>query len=148
MSHRTRRSRSRVQHQFAFPARGRLREAQLRSCSQDQDRQDFDLGRRARGACDQVRATAQDHRVPRDRQVEEHLLRCAPKLIDPRTGRVHTTLNQAVSATGRLSSTNPNLQNIPIRSELGRRIRPAFVASPGYKLRCRGRWSWRQLDGG
>ena len=57
-----------------------------------------------------------------------------PKLIDPRTGRLHTTLNQAVSATGRLSSTNPNLQNIPIRSELGRRIRAAFVASPGYKL--------------
>jgi DNA polymerase I len=57
-----------------------------------------------------------------------------PKLIDPGTGRVHTTLNQAVSATGRLSSTNPNLQNIPIRSELGRRIRAAFVASPEYKL--------------
>ena len=57
-----------------------------------------------------------------------------PKLIDSRTGRVHTTLNQAVSATGRLSSTNPNLQNIPIRSELGRRIRAAFVASQGYKL--------------
>src|SRR5262249_25575158 len=57
-----------------------------------------------------------------------------PKLIDHRTGRVHTTLNQAVSATGRLSSANPNLQNIPIRSELGRRIRAAFVASPGYKL--------------
>lgn len=57
-----------------------------------------------------------------------------PKLIDPHTGRVHTTLNQAVSATGRLSSTNPNLQNIPIRSELGRRIRAAFVASPGYQL--------------
>jgi len=57
-----------------------------------------------------------------------------PKLIDPRTGRVHTTLNQAVAATGRLSSTNPNLQNIPIRSELGRRIRAAFVASPGHVL--------------
>ena len=57
-----------------------------------------------------------------------------PKLIDSRTGRVHTTLNQAVSATGRLSSANPNLQNIPIRSELGRRIRAAFVASPGYQL--------------
>lgn len=57
-----------------------------------------------------------------------------PKLIDSRTGRVHTTLNQAVSATGRLSSTNPNLQNIPIRSELGRRIRAAFVASHGYQL--------------
>jgi DNA polymerase-1 len=57
-----------------------------------------------------------------------------PKLIDPRTGRVHTTLNQAVTATGRLSSTNPNLQNIPIRKESGRRIRAAFVASPGYVL--------------
>ncbi|HXG65176.1 MAG TPA: DNA polymerase I [Blastocatellia bacterium] len=57
-----------------------------------------------------------------------------PKLISPRTGRVHTTLNQAVTATGRLSSTNPNLQNIPIRTELGRRIRAAFVPSPGYVL--------------
>ncbi|HVF89618.1 MAG TPA: DNA polymerase I [Blastocatellia bacterium] len=57
-----------------------------------------------------------------------------PRLINPRTGRVHTTLNQAVTSTGRLSSTNPNLQNIPIRSELGRRIRAAFVPSPGYVL--------------
>ena len=57
-----------------------------------------------------------------------------PKLINPRTGRVHTTLNQAVTSTGRLSSTNPNLQNIPIRKESGRRIRAAFVASPGYVL--------------
>ncbi|HWC77348.1 MAG TPA: DNA polymerase, partial [Blastocatellia bacterium] len=57
-----------------------------------------------------------------------------PKLIDRRSGRIHTTLNQAVSATGRLSSTNPNLQNIPIRSEQGRRIRAAFVASPGNVL--------------
>src|SRR5262249_23335479 len=57
-----------------------------------------------------------------------------PKLINPRTGRLHTTLNQAVAATGRLSSTNPNLQNIPIRKESGRRIRAAFVASPGYGL--------------
>jgi DNA polymerase I len=57
-----------------------------------------------------------------------------PKLINPRTGRIHTTLNQAVAATGRLSSTNPNLQNIPVRSELGRRIRAAFVPSPGYIL--------------
>ncbi|HEY6331162.1 MAG TPA: DNA polymerase, partial [Blastocatellia bacterium] len=57
-----------------------------------------------------------------------------PKLIDPKTGRIHTTLNQAVAATGRLSSANPNLQNIPIRSEMGRRIRAAFVAAPGYVL--------------
>jgi len=53
------------------------------------------------------------------------------QLIDPDTGRVHTSLNQAVTATGRLSSSNPNLQNIPIRTEVGREIRRAFVASPG-----------------
>ena len=51
-----------------------------------------------------------------------------PKLVNPATGRIHTSYNQAVTATGRLSSTNPNLQNIPIRDELGRPIRAAFVA--------------------
>ncbi len=51
-----------------------------------------------------------------------------PSLINPRTGRVHTSYNQAVAATGRLSSNNPNLQNIPIRSEIGREIRRAFMA--------------------
>ena len=50
-----------------------------------------------------------------------------PKLVDPRDGRVHTTFNQTVATTGRLSSSNPNLQNIPVRSELGRQIRRAFV---------------------
>lgn len=50
-----------------------------------------------------------------------------PKLIDPRTGRVHTTFSQATAATGRLSSVNPNLQNIPIRTERGRKVRQAFV---------------------
>jgi len=54
-------------------------------------------------------------------------LEALPKLVDPRDGRVHTTFNQAVAATGRLSSSNPNLQNIPVRSELGRQIRQAFV---------------------
>jgi DNA polymerase I len=51
-----------------------------------------------------------------------------PQLLDPRTGRLHTTFQQAVASTGRLSSTDPNLQNIPIRSDLGRRIRRAFVS--------------------
>ncbi len=57
-----------------------------------------------------------------------------PLLIDPATGRVHTTFNQAGAATGRLSSSNPNLQNIPIRTELGREIRATFVPEPGWKL--------------
>lgn len=57
-----------------------------------------------------------------------------PQLVHPQTGRVHTCFNQAVAATGRLSSSDPNLQNIPIRTELGRRIRRAFVAAPGHVL--------------
>ncbi|MDA1183949.1 MAG: DNA polymerase I [Acidobacteria bacterium] len=57
-----------------------------------------------------------------------------PALVHPETGRVHTSFNQAVAATGRLSSSDPNLQNIPIRTELGRQIRGAFVAAPGNVL--------------
>jgi DNA polymerase-1 len=57
-----------------------------------------------------------------------------PLLIHPDTGRVHTCFNQAVAATGRLSSSDPNLQNIPIRTEVGRNIRRAFVAEPGHVL--------------
>lgn len=57
-----------------------------------------------------------------------------PEQINPRTGRVHTSYQQAVAATGRLSSSDPNLQNIPVRTAEGRRIRQAFIAAPGYKL--------------
>jgi DNA polymerase-1 len=57
-----------------------------------------------------------------------------PQLVNPKTGRVHTCFNQAVAATGRLSSSDPNLQNIPIKTELGREIRGAFIAEPGHVL--------------
>ena len=57
-----------------------------------------------------------------------------PGLVDPETGRIHTTFNQVAAATGRLSSTNPNLQNIPIRSDVGRPVRSCFVAAPGNLL--------------
>jgi DNA polymerase-1 len=57
-----------------------------------------------------------------------------PQMVHPRTGRVHTSYNQAVAATGRLSSSEPNLQNIPIRTEEGRRIRQAFIAPEGWRL--------------
>ena len=57
-----------------------------------------------------------------------------PEMINPRTGRVHTSYHQAVTATGRLSSSDPNLQNIPVRTEEGRRIRQAFIAPVGYRI--------------
>jgi len=57
-----------------------------------------------------------------------------PKMIDPKTGRIHTSFNQTVTATGRLSSSKPNLQNIPARGEIGKAIRKAFVAPRGFKI--------------
>jgi DNA polymerase-1 len=57
-----------------------------------------------------------------------------PEMIDPDTGRIHTSYHQAVTATGRLSSSDPNLQNIPVRTAEGRRIRQAFIAAPGHRI--------------
>ena len=57
-----------------------------------------------------------------------------PQLIQPATGRIHTSFNQLVTATGRLSSSDPNLQNIPVRTDLGRRVRESFVPDPGFRF--------------
>ncbi|GAB6064098.1 DNA polymerase I [Deferrisoma palaeochoriense] len=67
-------------------------------------------------------------------KLKSGFLDALPKLVDPEDGRIHTTFHQTVTATGRLSSSNPNLQNVPIRGEEGRRIRQAFVADPGHLL--------------
>jgi DNA polymerase-1 len=88
-----------------------------------------------------LEAIANDHALPRlildYRSLAKLRSTYTEKLADnvnPRTGRVHTNYNQATAATGRLSSQDPNLQNIPIRTEEGRRIRQAFIAPPGWKI--------------
>ncbi len=87
---------------------------------------------------------AEMHELPRKIIENRHLVKlkgtyldALPKLINPETGRIHASFNQVVAATGRLSSSNPNLQNIPIRTPEGERIRRAFVpGEPGWKLVC------------
>jgi DNA polymerase I len=98
-------------------------------------------GRVISTAVDVLEGLAAEHDVPRlvleYRQLSKlksTYVDALPVLADPHTGRLHTTFNMAGSATGRLSSINPNLQNIPVRSELGREIRAAFVAEPGSLL--------------
>jgi DNA polymerase-1 len=101
----------------------------------------YGKGKTISTAVDVLEGLAAEHDVPRlvleYRQLtklKSTYVDALPALADPRSGRVHTTFNMAGSATGRLSSINPNLQNIPIRSELGREIRAAFVAEPGNVL--------------
>jgi DNA polymerase-1 len=92
-------------------------------------------------AADVLEELALTHDLPRFvlewralHKLKSTYLDALPLMVHPETGRVHTCFNQAVAATGRLSSSDPNLQNIPIRTELGREIRRAFVAAPGHVL--------------
>ncbi len=73
-----------------------------------------------------------DHRVLA--KLKGTYIDALPLLVDPRSGRLHTSYRQTIAATGRLSSTDPNLQNVPIRTAMGRQIRQAFVAAPGHRL--------------
>ncbi len=101
----------------------------------------YGKGKKISTAVDVLEGLAADHEVPRlvleYRQLtklKSTYVDALPALIRSQSGRVHTTFGQTGTATGRLSSTNPNLQNIPIRTELGREIRAAFIAEPGHLL--------------
>ncbi len=101
----------------------------------------YGKGKTISTAADVLEELAADHEIVRKVLEYRQLTKlkgtyvdALPELIDPATGRLHTSFNQAGAATGRLSSSNPNLQNIPIRTALGREIRAAFVPRDGWKL--------------
>lgn len=101
----------------------------------------YGKGRMISTAVDVLEELAEDHPIARMvldyrqlTKLKSTYVDALPALIDSSTGRVHTTFGQTGTATGRLSSANPNLQNIPIRTELGRGIRAAFIAEPGHVL--------------
>jgi DNA polymerase-1 len=101
----------------------------------------YGKGRTISTAVDVLETLAEEHPIARKvldyrqlTKLKSTYVDTLPALINPRTGRLHTTFYQAGTATGRLSSANPNLQNIPIRTELGRGIRAAFIAEPGHVL--------------
>ncbi len=101
----------------------------------------YGKGRTISTAVDVLEGLAADHKAPKlvleYRQLSKlksTYVDALPALLNPATGRLHTTFDQTGTATGRLSSANPNLQNIPIRTEVGREIRAAFTAAPGHLL--------------
>jgi len=101
----------------------------------------YGKGKTISTAADVLEALAPDHEIVRKVLEYRQLTKlkgtyadALPQLINPSTGRIHTSFNQSGAATGRLSSSNPNLQNIPIKTELGREIRSAFVPREGWKL--------------
>src|SRR5579872_1325901 len=101
----------------------------------------YGKGKTISTAADVLETLAEEHEIARKVLEYRGLVKlkgtyvdALPLLIDPQSGRLHTTFNQAGAATGRLSSSNPNLQNIPIKTELGREIRAAFVPNEGWKL--------------
>ncbi len=101
----------------------------------------YGKGKTISTAVDVLEGLASEHEVPRMvldyrqlSKLKSTYVDALPALLNSCTGRLHTTFNMAGSATGRLSSVNPNLQNIPIRTELGREIRAAFIAEPGHVL--------------
>jgi DNA polymerase I len=101
----------------------------------------YGKGRTISTAVDVLEELAENHPVARKvldyrqlTKLKSTYVDALPALIDPKTGRVHTTFGQTSTSTGRLASTNPNLQNIPIRTELGREIRAAFIAEDGHVL--------------
>jgi DNA polymerase-1 len=101
----------------------------------------YGKGRTISTAVDVLEGLAAEHQAPKlvleYRQLSKlksTYVDALPALLSPRTGRLHTTFDQTGTATGRLSSANPNLQNIPVRTEVGREIRAAFTAAPGHLL--------------
>jgi len=101
----------------------------------------YGKGRTISTAVDVLEELAEDHPIARMvldyrqlTKLKSTYVDALPAMINPATGRLHTTFYQAGTATGRLSSANPNLQNIPVRTELGRGIRAAFIAEPGHVL--------------